>query len=232
MKLRLLAGAVALAVSVPFAVSATALPQQAKPAQHEHATTAHHTAKKAEAATAQTAPELHKALRSLWHGHIVATRDYAFAVHKGDAEAATKAADATVANAKDIANAVAGFYGQAGGDGVLKLLGGHWAGVKAMTDAQHANNAAGVDKAMQDLTANAADLAKFLHTANPNNWPQDTVEGLLLGHVAGHKAQIAQIMAGDSKGEAVTWQSMQDHMNTIADALADGLAKQFPDKAK
>lgn len=229
MKLRLLAGAVALAVSIPFAVSATALPQQAAPAQHEHAAT-HKAAKTVK--VAQTAPELHKALRSLWHGHIVATRDYAFAVHKGDAEAATKAADATVANAKDIANAVAGFYGQAGGDGILKLLGGHWAGVKAMTDAQHAGNAAGVDKAMQDLTANAADLAKFLHTANPNNWPQDAVEGLLLGHVAGHKAQIAQIMAGDTKGEATTWQSMQDHMNTIADALADGLAKQFPDKAK
>ncbi|MDE2406499.1 MAG: hypothetical protein KGL91_01400 [Xanthomonadaceae bacterium] len=225
MNTRILVSALALALVVPF--SATAASQAA---HQQHATAQH--AATAPATATQTAPELHKAMRGLWHGHIVATRDYALAIKKGNSAAANKAADAAVANAKDIANAVAGFYGQAGGDGILKLLAGHWGGVKAMTDAQHAHDQAGVDKAMQALTGNAAELAKFLHTANPDNWPQATVEGLLLGHIAGHKAQIQQVMAGDMKAEATTWRSMQDHMNTIADALADGLARQFPDKAK
>lgn len=231
MNTRILVSAITLALAVPFSVFASAAN---KPAAQQHAATTHAAVEhdNAKHADKQVAPELHQAMRGLWHGHLVATRDYALAVKKGDTAAADKAAGAAVANAKEIAGAVAGFYGQAGGDGILKLLGGHWGGVKAMTDAQHAGDQAGVDKAMQSLTANAAEIAKFLHTANPENWPQDTVEGLLLGHVAGHKAQIQQIMAGDMKAEASTWKSMQTHMDTIADALADGLAKQFPDKAK
>ena len=39
-------------------------------------------------------------------------------------------------------------------------------------------------------------------------------------------------MAGNMTAEAKTWKAMQDHMNTIADALAGGIAAQFPNKAK
>lgn len=185
-----------------------------------------------QAAAAPAAPKLHAALRGLWHGHIVHTRAYAMAVKAGNTAAATKAADDVVANAKQIANAVAGFYGADAGKGMLKLLAGHWAGVKALTDAEHAGDKAASDKAMQDLSTNAGEIAKFLHGANPANWPEATVQGLLLEHVADHKAQIGEIMGGDSAAEAKTWVMMQEHMNTIADALAGGIAAQFPTKVQ
>jgi hypothetical protein len=38
-------------------------------------------------------------------------------------------------------------------------------------------------------------------------------------------------MKGDTANAAKTWSAMQAHMNTIADALSDGIAKQFPQKA-
>jgi hypothetical protein len=194
------------------------------------ATAASTVAPAAEATPAPVAPQLQAAMRELWHGHIVHARDYALAVHAGNDADAKAAADAVVANAKDIANAVAGLYGKAGGDQMLTLLGGHWGAVQALTDARAKNDQAAADKAMADLTANAGEIAKFLAGANPN-LPEDTVRGLLLAHGAHHSQQINLIMSGDTAAEATEWTAMQAHMDMIADALAGAIAKQFPDKA-
>lgn len=178
---------------------------------------------------APTAPKLHAALRSLWLGHVEATRAYAMGVESDDATAASKAADQVVANAKQLGDAVGGFYGDAAGKGMFNLLAGHWGGVKALTDTVHAGNQAGADKAMQDLTANAGEIAVFLSGANPN-LPEKDVRGLMMAHVAHHDMQIREIMDGDMKAEATTWKAMKAHMDVIADALAGAIAKQFPDK--
>ena len=176
------------------------------------------------------APKLQAAMRGLWHDHVVHTRDYALAVHADKQADAKAAADAVVANARQIADAVGGFYGKAGGDRMFELLGGHWGAVKALTDARAKDDDKAADKATTDLMANAGDIAKFLAGANPN-LPEDTVHGLLLAHGAHHSQQIQQVMTGDTGGEAATWTAMQAHMDTIADALAGAIAKQFPDKA-
>ncbi len=181
-------------------------------------------------AAAPAAPKLHEAMRSLWHGHIVATRDYALAVHKGDKTGAAKAADAVVSDARQIADAVAGFYGKPAGEQMLNLLAGHWGGVKALTDSTHAGDKAGEERAMHDLSGNATAIAKFLAGANPN-WTEGTLQGALMMHVNDHKTQIDQMMSNAPAAEqAKSWAEMQRHMDTIADVLADGIARQFPDK--
>lgn len=176
------------------------------------------------------APGLRADLRALWHGHIVHTRDYALAVHARHDKQAGHAADAVVANARQLAEAVAGFYGTAAGDRMLDLLAGHWGAVQAMTDARFEGGQDAQSRAMTTLTANASEIAIFLAGANPN-LPEDAVRGLLLAHGAHHSTQIQQIMAGDMQAEQATWSAMQKHMDTIADALAGAIAKQFPDKA-
>jgi hypothetical protein len=176
------------------------------------------------------APKLQAAMRALWHGHVVHAREYALAMHAHKPVAAKAAADAVVANAKQISDAVAGFYGKAAGTRMLELLGGHWGAVKAMTDARATGDNAAADKATADLTANAGEIAKFLAGANPN-LPEADVRGLLVAHGAHHLQQVQQIMAGDMRAEAQTWKAMQQHMDTIADALAGAIAKQFPAKA-
>ncbi|MGA7439183.1 MAG: hypothetical protein WBW32_13765 [Luteibacter sp.] len=181
-------------------------------------------------ATTVAAPKLQAALRELWHGHVVHTRDYAMAVHAHDDAKAKAAAEAVVANAKQIANAVAGFYGKAAGDQTLQLLAGHWAGVKALTDAVAAGDTAAQAKAMNALNENVNAIAKFFSAANPN-LPEDAVKGLFAAHVGHHATEIPQIMQGDTQGELATWKAIQAHMNVIADTMAGALAKQFPDKA-
>ena len=214
MKTHALAGALALALMV--AGSAGLL--VAQPAHAEAA------------AAPAAAPKLHAAMRSLWQGHIVATRAYAMAVKAGNAKAAKKAAADVVADAKQIADAVGVFYGADAGKQMLTLLAGHWGGVKAMTDAVHAGDTAARDAAMHDLVANGSEISKFLAGANPN-LPEDAVRGLLTTHVGHHSAQIGEIMQGDMKAEATTWAAMRTHMDTLADALSGAIAKQFPQKA-
>jgi hypothetical protein len=211
--------ACALALGLAFAATApTALaqPVQAAPSAP---------------AAAPAAPQLHAALRSLWHGHIVTTRDYALAVHAGDRAGEQKAADAVVANARQIADAVAGFYGSDAGAGLLKLLAGHWGGVKALTDTTKAGDKAGEQKAMDDLAGNATAIAKFLAGANPN-WSEGALQGALMMHVDDHQTQLNEMMSNAPAAEqAKAWAGMQHHMDMIADVLASGIAKQFPNKA-
>jgi hypothetical protein len=183
-----------------------------------------------EAAAAPASPKLHATMRELWQGHAETTREYALAVKAGDAAGAKKATDAVVANAKKIADAVGSFYGDAAGKKTLELLAGHWAGVKALTDAQKKGDAAAVTNAMSDLSTNADAIAEFFSGANPN-LPENAVKGLFVAHAMHHQSLTGEIMKGDTAGAAKTWSAMQAHMNTIADALSDGIAKQFPQKA-
>ncbi|MFL6591365.1 MAG: hypothetical protein ACJ8GK_01490 [Luteimonas sp.] len=194
------------------------------------AASAHGSATHVAAAADASAPKLHAAMRSLWHGHIVHAREYAMAVHANHATEAKRAADAVVANAHQIADAVGGFYGKPAGDRMMELLGGHWGAVKALTDARAHNDSAAADTAMGKLTGNASEIAKFLAGANPN-LPEDAVRGMLLAHGAHHAQELSQIMAGDLAGETASWKAMQAQMDTVADALAGAIAKQFPAKA-
>lgn len=187
----------------------------------------------AAAATTQAAvpaPKLQAALRGLWHGHVVQTRAYALAVQDHNTTRADQAAEGVVANAKQLADAVGSYYGPAAGQQMLTLLAGHWGAVKAMTDAQARGDNAVRQAAMATLTANAAEIAKFLSGANPY-LAENAVNGLLVAHGAHHAAQIQQVMAGDMQAEAVTWKAMQAHMDTLADALTGAIARQFPRKA-
>lgn len=182
-------------------------------------------------AQATSAPGLHNAMRALWHEHIVQTRAYAQAVHAADRAAAEQAVDGAVANAKQIADAVAGFYGAPAGEQMLGLLAGHWQGVKDLTDATEAADKAAVGAAGDELQSNADAIATFLSGANPN-LPHDAVYGLMMAHIGFHAAQIKEIAGNDTAAEAQTWVGMQKHMDSFSDGLSDAIAAQFPDQAQ
>ena len=173
--------------------------------------------------------ETKMALRDLWVEHVFWIRGYVLATKAGD-EAQRKVAEAeVVANAKALAATIAPFYGQPAADGLLKLLAAHWAAVRDYNTAMTGHSQTGREKAVQAITANAHEIAKFLSGANPY-LPEDAVFGLLSAHGAHHVSQINQITANDFRHEARTWQAMRKHMLVIADSIADALAKQFPDR--
>jgi hypothetical protein len=169
------------------------------------------------------------ALRDLWVGHIFWVRGVVFETFAKNAPAATAAEQAVVGNAKDIAGAIAPFYGQPAADQLFALLAGHYGATKEYLDAAVKNDAAAGSKATDHLTANAQEIAVFLSGANPN-LPKDTLEELLLAHGGHHLQQIQEVQAGQYEKEAATWTAMKGHIYVIADALTDALAKQFPEK--
>ena len=219
-------------LSMVIAVTLSAMPMLASACSAHNATPAMSASMThANMVTTPAPSPLAQTLRTLWLGHVEATRSYLFAAHDHNATKGKAAADRVVANAKQIAGAVGSFYGKAAGDQMLTLLAGHWGAVKAYTDATFAHDDAGRTQAVADLNTNAKAIADFLSAANPN-LPQPTLLSLLAAHGAHHLAQIQQVEDGDMAGEAKTWAAMRAHMIVIADAPAGGIAKQFPDKVK
>jgi len=169
------------------------------------------------------------ALRDLWIGHVFWVRNVVEARFDNNDAAAAAAERQVVANAHAIAGAIEPFYGKAASDKLFTLLAGHWGAIKGYLDATQAGDKAGQDKALNALLANANEIAEFLGGANPN-LPVDVLKSLLTAHGSHHVQQIQEFKAKQFEEEAKTWAAMSHHMYMIADALADGIAKQFPDK--
>jgi hypothetical protein len=173
--------------------------------------------------------ELRQTLRDLWSDHIFWVRNVALMNKIGDVQGAKVAEEKVVANARAIANAMGPIYGQPAADKLFGVLAGHYGAVKEYMNASYAGNKAGKDAAAQKITANANDIATFLSSANPN-WSKQTLVSLLVAHGGHHMAQIDAFAEKDYAAEAQVWDAMKKHMNMIADALAAGIAKQFPKK--
>ncbi len=181
------------------------------------------------AAASVTLADAKAAQRDLWIGHVFWVRNVVDARFEGNANEAKAAEHQVVANAKAIAASIEPFYGKAASDKLFGLLAGHWGAISDYLDATRSSSKAGQDAAFKQLLANADEIAVFLGGANPN-LPGDVLKGLLTAHGSHHVQQIQQFKAGQFDQEAKTWTAMKDHMYMIADALAGGIAKQFPDK--
>ena len=169
------------------------------------------------------------ALRDLWLGHVFWTRNVVVATLAKNAAEAKTAENQVVANAKAIAAAIEPYYGGKAKDGLFDLLAKHYGAVKSYLTATVAKDSAAQNAATQALNTNAEQIAAFLSGANPN-LPKNAVLGLLQAHGGHHIGQIQELSAGKFDAEAAIWNDMKDHMYVVADALADALAKQFPNK--
>ncbi len=176
---------------------------------------------------------LKMALRDLYINHIFWVRSLVIATRLGEKEAISEADEYGVKNAKAIGQSIAPFYGQAAGDKFSTLFLAHYSAVKAYMRAAFANNfrgsAAMKKAAVAQLTQNVSAIAAFVSSANPN-LPKATVYGLLLTHGQQHVMMIDATAKKDWGGEADMWDPMVKQIYTLSDALADGIAKQFPGK--
>lgn len=173
--------------------------------------------------------ELREDLRDLWVGHIFWVRNVALTTKLGDTNAAKVAEENVVKNAHAIADTIIPLYGQPATDKLFGLLAGHYGSIKEYMTASYAGDKAGKEAAVDKIKKNAEEIATFLSSANPN-WPKATLVSLLLAHGAHHIAQIDAFNESNYASEAQTWDAMTKHMYIIADALGNGIVKQFPKK--
>ena len=187
----------------------------------------------ATAANPAKVDELKMALRGLYADHVFWVRDLVISTRLGVKGATAEADEYGLANAKAIGGSIAPIYGQAAADKFTTLFVGHYQAVKGYMKAAFANgfhgNAAQKQAAVAALESNGKAIATFISGANPN-LPEGTVYGLLVSHVQHHIMEIDAVAKQDWSSEADAWEPMIKQVFSLSDALADGIAKQFPNK--
>jgi hypothetical protein len=111
-------------------------------------------------------------MRELWEEHIVWTREFivSFAADSQDQD---EVAARLLANQDDIGDAIKPFYGEAAGEQLTALLKEHILGAVTLLQAAKAGDTAAFDAANAAWYANGTEIAQFLNSANPENWPLD-----------------------------------------------------------
>jgi hypothetical protein len=174
--------------------------------------------------------EMQKTLRDLWLGHIFMIQHVVLYNTTNNPAERHTADKQVLANAKQIADTFAPFYGEARSEKLFTLLSGHYAAVKAYSEATIEGNAQQQDIALVHLASNADEIDAFFNGVNPNHLPKNTIRGLIAAHGAHHVLQINQYKKKEYAKLEETWPIMRQHVYIIADTLTTALSKQFPEK--
>ena len=176
------------------------------------------------------AAQLRTDMRKLWTDHVVWTRDYIIAA-VADAPDASAAATRLMKNQEDIGGAIAKFYGAPAGSQLTTLLKAHISTAVDVVKAAKSGNNAALDAANKKWTDNAMEIAGFLAKANPN-WPRATLEDMMKKHLSTTTDEVVARLHKDWDADVKAYDAVYDHILHMADALTDGIVKQFPDKVK
>ncbi|MDD1670935.1 MAG: hypothetical protein LUQ67_06465 [Methanomicrobiales archaeon] len=176
----------------------------------------------------QAAVDFKLGMRKLWTDHAVWTRMYIIE-SLDNSDAAGPAAERLLLNQEDIGNAIKPVYGDAAGDQLTALLKDHILIAVDIIDAVKAKNATAQAAAEARWTANADEIATFLASANPN-WPKATLQNLLSMHLSTTKDELVARYTKNYPADVAAWDAVYNHILVMADALSDGILKQYPGK--
>ena len=174
------------------------------------------------------AVELKQAMRKLWSDHVIWTRDYIVAAI-ADSPGASATAARLLKNQDDIGKAIVPYYGAAAGTKLTQLLKDHITIAVDLVAAAKAGDNAKLTDADKRWHGNATDIATFLSAANPH-WSRDVLLSMLNDHLRltteEAKARLEKRWADD----IATFDKIYEQALMMADALAEGIIKQFPNK--
>ena len=167
-------------------------------------------------------------MRRLWEDHVTWTRLYIVS-----AVAELPDLDATAGrllqNQADIGAAVATFYGDDAGTALTDLLREHILVAAELVAAAKTGDQAAVTTQSDLWYANADKIAQFLAAANPA-WPFETLSQMMRTHLDQTLAEATARLTGDWDADIAAYDEIHLHILAMADALADGIIEQFPDR--
>jgi len=171
---------------------------------------------------------LHMAMRKLWSDHVLWTRQYIVSAALDD-PSAKSASVRLLRNQDDIGNAIVPYYGAAAGAKLADLLRQHILIAVDLVGAAKAGDKAKQDAADKRWHANAEDIAEFLSKANPN-WPKATLVDMLNRHLALTTREAVDRLTKNWDDDVPNFDNVFSQAIMMADALSDGIVKQFPAK--
>jgi hypothetical protein len=180
--------------------------------------------------TKSTCCDLKSDMRKLWEDHITWTRNVIFNI-LDTLPGTTEAVNRLLQNQVDIGNAIKPFYGEAAGNQLTALLREHITTAAELLIALRDNSTAAFNDAAARWYANADAIASFLSAANPN-WPLAEMKAMMREHL---DATAAEAMARKNKNytaDVLAYDNVHNQILEMADMLAEGIIKQFPNMFK
>lgn len=178
---------------------------------------------------AHSRTDFQDAMRRLWGDHVAYTRLFIVSAVAG-APDKDATAQRLLQNQTDIGNAVGEFYGRDAGDKLTALLKDHILIAASIVTAAKAGDNAKVTSENKRWHDNATDIAKFLHGANPKNWPEATLQSALFTHLDQTLQEATDQLKGNYAASMKGYDEAMNHMLMVADTLTSGIVAQFPSK--
>jgi hypothetical protein len=187
----------------------------------------------AQAKAKMDAQAFHDAMRRLWEDHITWTRLVIVGVI-GDLPAADleESVKRLLQNQVDIGNAIKPFYGAEAGDQLTELLTDHILIAAEILQAAEDGNTAALNDAIARWYANADDIAEFLNSANPENWPLEEMKAMMREHLDLTLQEAVAYLNGDYAASIAFYDQVHNQALEMADMFSTGIIKQFPNKIK
>ncbi|HSE33523.1 MAG TPA: hypothetical protein VLA93_18260 [Pyrinomonadaceae bacterium] len=172
---------------------------------------------------------LHDAMRKLWEDHITWTRVFIISA-AADSPDKAAATERLLQNQVDIGNAIKSYYGDEAGNKLTTLLKEHITTAAEVVAAAKANDKAKLDDANKRWFANADQIADFLSSANPKNWPAAEMKSMMREHLNLTTNEAVARLHGDWAADVKAYDAVHEQILKMADMLTMGIVKQFPNK--
>jgi hypothetical protein len=171
---------------------------------------------------------LHTAMRKLWEDHVTWTRNVIFCL-VDNLPGKDQTLKRLLQNQDDIGNAIKPYYGEEAAKKLTSLLHDHITISADVVNSAKADNKTSLDAANKKWTANADEISEFLAKANPN-WPVADMKMMMHDHLKLTTDEAVARIKKDYDADVRAYDKVHDEILKMADMLADGISKQFPEK--
>lgn len=176
-----------------------------------------------------SANELRTDLRKLWEDHGMYARNVILNI-VDDLPGTNEAVERLLQNQVDIGNAIKPVYGTDAGNKLTELLKEHIILAADLLKAAKVNNETDFNTVNTKWFKNADEIASFLSTANPKNWPLDDMKKMMHDHLNLTTQEAVARLKKDYKADIAAFDKTRAELLQMSDMIAAGIIKQFPDK--
>ena len=171
----------------------------------------------------------HDQMRKLWEDHVTWTRNViiSFDAHLRDRDAVVAR---LLQNQTDIGEAIEPYYGDAAAKKLTALLREHILGAAKVLVALNADDRPALTVALNAWYVNAHEIAEFLNSANPQNWPLAEMDQMMKDHLATTTREAVARHQDDWNADVAAYDAVHLVALKMADMLSDGIIAQFPRK--
>ena len=134
-------------------------------------------------------------------------------------------------NYEDMADAMKPYYGNEKASVFGDLIEDHLLIAASLVEAAKAGNNTAASEAEKKWYENADEIAAFENSINPN-WDKTAMTTMWHDHLRLTKDEAVARLTKNYSADITAFDQIETLANTIADSMADGIVKQFPDKFK